>query len=171
MAEGGDRQMEIGKSDDLRFAVRKKWCWRRFGMKLELAVVLWLTNDLGWKDVLWDTVGRIDVHSWGGRIQMECKRLFKTVFVTKSWLRENVVDRYDDDCWLKILVTTKVCWNDDCQAFLEANDVHVIEVGQINSRRQMEEAKEKFLTEFSTLVFDRLKEEVEVELCPERLCR
>jgi hypothetical protein len=138
-------------------------------MKLELAVVSWLTNDLGWKDVLWDTIGRIDVHSWGGRIQMECKRLMKTVFVTESWLRENVVDRYDGDCWLKVLVTTKKCWNDDCQAFLDVNGIHVIEVGQINSRRQMEEAKEKFLAEFSTLVFSRLREEMEAELCRGKL--
>jgi hypothetical protein len=161
--------MYNGETGNLSVAPKKKWCWRRFGMKLELAVVSWLTNDLGWKDVLWDTVGRIDVHTWGGRIQMECKRLMKTVFVTKSWLRENVVDRYDKDCWLKILVTTKRCWNDDCQAFLDLNGVHVIEVGQINSRRQMEEAKEKFLKQFSAVVFDRLKEEMEVELCRGKL--
>jgi hypothetical protein len=163
--------MENGKPDDLKIAPKKKWCWRRFGMKLEIAVVSWLKNDLGWKDVLWDTIGRIDVHTWGGRIQMECKRLFKTVFVTKSWLRENVVDRYDKDCWLRILITTKRCWNDDCQAFLEANDVHVIEVGQINSRRQLEIAKEKFLKQFSAVVFNRLREEMEAELCQERLFR
>jgi hypothetical protein len=151
--------------------MKKKWCWRRFGMKLEIAVSRWLVEELKWQDIVWDCVGRVDITAWGRRIQMECKRLMKTVFVTKSWLRENVVDRYDDDCWLKILVTTKVCWNDDCQAFLDVNDVHVIEVGQINSKRQLEQAKEKFLKQFSAVVFDRLKEEMEVELCQERLFR
>jgi len=140
-------------------------------MKLEIAVSRWLVEELKWQDVVWDTVGKIDVSAWGRRIQMECKRLMKTVFVTKSWLRTNVVDRYDKDCWLKILITTRRCWSGDCQAFLDVNGVHVIEVGQINSRRQMEEAKEKFLKQFSVVVFDRLKEEMEVELCQERLFR
>jgi hypothetical protein len=163
--------MENWQRTDLRIAVRKKWCWRRFGARLEIAVSRWLVEELKWQDVVWDSVGKIDVTAWGRRIQMECKRLFKTAFTTKSWLRKNVVDRYDDDCWLKILVTTKRCWNDDCQAFLEANGVHVIEVGQINSRRQLEEAKEKFLAEFSTLVFSRLREEMEEEVCREKLSR
>jgi len=151
--------------------MKKKWCWRRFGARLEIAVSRWLVEELKWQDIVLDCVGRVDITAWGRRIQMECKRLFKTAFTTKSWLRENVVDRYDDDCWLKILVTTKVCWNDDCQAFLDVNDVHVIEVGQINSKRQLEEAKEKFLKQFSVVVFHRLKKEMEVELCQERLFR
>jgi hypothetical protein len=161
--------MENGETRNLKIAPKKKWCWRRFGMKLEIAVSRWLVEDLKWQDVVWDTVGKIDVTAWGRRIQTECKRLQKTRFVTKSWLREHVVDRYDKDCWLKILVTTKVCWNDDCEAFLEANGVHVIEVGQINSRRQLEEAKEKFLKQFSAVVFNRLREEMEAELCRGKL--
>jgi hypothetical protein len=138
-------------------------------MKLEIAVSRWLVEDLKLQDVLWDTVGKIDVTAWGRRIQTECKRLQKTSYVTRSWLRENVVDRYDKDCWLKILVTTKRCWNDDCQAFLDVNGIRTIVVGQINSRRQLEEAKEKFLAEFSTLVFSRLREEMEAELCRGKL--
>jgi hypothetical protein len=138
-------------------------------MKLEIAVSRWLVEDLKWQDVVWDTVGRVDVTAWGRRIQLETKRLAKTIFVSLGWLKEHVVGRYDDDCWLKILVTTKRCWNDDCQAFLDVNGVHVIEVGQINSRRQLEEAKEKFLKQFSAVVFSRLKEEMEAELCRGKL--
>jgi len=145
---------------------------RLFGMRLEFLVARWLVNRFGWgDDVLLDTVGKIDVHVFGlKKVELECKRLRLTSFVTKAWLKKYVVDRYSEDVWLKVLVTTKICWDDDCAAFLKENDVHVLSIGQVDGREQIEEAEENFVDGFMRLYIERMREE-EVNVCRERLCR
>jgi hypothetical protein len=150
----------------------KMWKWRKYGMKLELAVSSWLINDYGWRDVLWDTVGKIDVTVLGLKVEVECKRLNLTQFVTKGWLKEHVVDRYSKGVWLKLVVTTKKCWGADEDKFLVDNGIKTIVVGQIDTAKEMRRARRVFLEEFTKLFIGRLREEMlEVNVCRERLFR
>jgi hypothetical protein len=150
----------------------KSWRWRRYGMKLELAVASWLVNDYGWRDILWDTIGKIDVTVLGLKTEIECKRLNLTQFVTKGWLKEHVVDRYSEDAWLKVLVVTKKCWGADEDKFLVDNGVKTIVVGSIDTAKEMRRARRVFLEEFTKLFIGRLREEMlEVNGCRERLSR
>jgi len=132
-------------------------------MKLELAVSSWLVNDYGWRDVVWDTVGNVDVTVSGLKVEVECKRLNRTVFVTKGWLKEHVVDRYSTDAWLRVLVTTKQCWSADEDAFLDENGVKVIVCGQIDTVRGLRKARRVFLEEFTKLFIGRLRQEMMLE--------
>ena len=132
-------------------------------MKLELAVSSWLVNDYGWRDVVWNTVGNVDVTVSGLRLEIECKRLSRTVFVTKGWLKEHVVDRYSKDCWLKVVVVTKKCWGIDEDKFLDENGVKVIVCGQIDTTRELRRARRVFLEEFTKLFIGRLRQELTLE--------
>jgi hypothetical protein len=138
----------------------KSWKWRKYGMKLELAVSSWLVNDYGWRDVLWDTVGKIDVTVLGLKTEIECKRLNLTQFVTKGWLKEHVLDRYSKGAWLKVLVTTKKCWGADEDKFLVDNGIKTIVVGQIDTAKELRRARRAFLEEFTKLFIGRLREEM-----------
>jgi hypothetical protein len=150
----------------------KSWRWRKYGMKLELAVSSWLVNDYGWRDVMWDTVGKIDVTVLGLKVEVECKRLNLTHFVTKGWLKEHIVDRYSKGSWLKVLVTTKRCWDADGDKLLVDNGIKTIVVGQIDTAKELRRARRVFLEEFTKLFIGRLREEMlEVNVCRERLCR
>jgi hypothetical protein len=147
-------------SRDLRLS-QKKWRWRKYGMKLEVAVASWLARDFGWGfDVVWDTVGNIDVRVQGLKVEIECKRLNKTQFVTRGWLEEHVTKRFSPDAWMKVLVTTKVCWTRDDDKFLAQNGIEVIDVGPIDTKSELERAKARFITQFLELLFERWKVEM-----------
>jgi len=132
-------------------------------MKLELAVSSWIADYYGWRDVVWDTVGRVDIVVSGLRLEIECKRLNLTQFVTKGWLKEHVVDRYSTDAWLRVLVTTKQCWSADEDKFLDENGVKVIVCGQIDTAKELRRARRVFLEEFTKLFIGRLRQEMMLE--------
>jgi len=163
--------MENAKPVNLRFAPKRNRRRRLYGMKLEFLVARWLAKDFGWgDDILLDMIGRVDVHVLGGRkVEVECKRFNLTKYVGLSWLKTNVVERYSKDAWLKVLVVTKKCWDADCEKFLAANNIKVLEVGDVNGKEQINEAEKKFVDGFTKLYVDRLMEEEEV--CREKLSR
>jgi len=163
--------MENAKPVNLRFAPKRNRRRRLYGMKLEFLVARWLAKDFGWgDDILLDMIGRVDVHVLGGRkVELECKRFNLTKYVGLSWLKTNVVERYSKDAWLKVLVVTKKCWDADCEKFLAANNIKVLEVGDVNGKEQINEAEKKFVDGFTKLYVDRLMEEEEV--CREKLSR
>jgi hypothetical protein len=168
--------MANGKSDNLKIAPKRRWARRKFGMKLELCGVSWLKDDYGFDDLLWNNAGGgADVTLFGfgevkWKIEFEMKRLKKTKFVTRSWLKTEVVDKFSPDAKLKILVVTKTCWHPRDDLFLLENGIRTIEVGSVDREKDVRRAKERFLNAFTRIWVDAFLKDKEVEeLCQERL--
>jgi len=140
--------MEIAKDgfkDDYR--PRKNEC---FGEKYELLVQRWINEDLNLGNEIvyhpYGYRGRVDFKWDSISAELELKRLVKTKYCDCAWLKSRIVDRFTDkNVRFRLAVVTEKKWGLIEEEYLRAENILVIETGQINSKLEEKQAKAKFI--------------------------
>ncbi|KON32932.1 MAG: hypothetical protein AC479_06270 [miscellaneous Crenarchaeota group-6 archaeon AD8-1] len=97
----------------------------------------------------------------------ECKNLVGTRYVTISWIKKEVLYRFDEqekELGIPIpkrgLVVTEKKWSKEIDCLLEVNNIRVCVVGRIDSKEHISRAKQIFIYWIEDMLWDISKKEV-----------
>jgi len=99
----------------------------------------------------------------------ECKRFVDTKYVVKAWLQKEVIDRFSEQEKVigkpirhRALIVNEKRWEKHLDFWLRSKNIHVLEVGKVDSRLEIVHASQVFMAWLENMVWQICNGQVEI---------